>query len=76
MDSFGKKTQVYVRLLKEGTEVFRPTLAVDLGDGFFKLMATPEYDPNDEDWEIPPNTTVRIVMHHGSSGEFPLAVEP
>jgi len=43
---------VYVRLLNEGTAVFRPTEALELGGGLFKLVATSDYDPEDEQWEI------------------------
>jgi len=76
MDSSTSPTEVYVRLLNEGTEVFRPTQALDLGGGLFKLMAGPGYDLEDEEWEILPNTTVRVEMHHGASGDFLLAVMP
>jgi hypothetical protein len=76
MNSSANKVQVYVRLLNEGTEVFRPTLAVELGEGLFQLLATLEYDPEDEEWEILPDATVRITMYHGSSGDLPLAVRP
>ena len=76
MDSSSNKARVYVRLLNEGTEVFRPTFAAELGEGLFKLIATPDYDPENEEWEILPNATVRIKTHHGPSGAFPLAVEP
>jgi hypothetical protein len=70
------KVQVYVRLLNEGTEVFRPTQAVEIGKGLFELMATPHYDSEDEAWEFLPGAIVRIEMRHGASGSFPLAVEP
>lgn len=70
------RVRVYVRLLNEGTEVFRPTRAIALGDGLIKLMATPDYDSENEEWEILPEATVRIRMVHGSSGDFPLAVAP
>jgi hypothetical protein len=41
--------EVYVRLLNEGTEVMRPTQATDLNNGGFRLAATPDYDPTDEE---------------------------
>lgn len=37
--------ELYVRLLNEGNEVFRPTRALDLGDGNFKLLPQTDYDP-------------------------------
>lgn len=52
---------IYVRLLDEGTEVFRPTEAKPLSDGCFKLLSTEDYDPDDENWEFPPGSVVRAV---------------
>ncbi len=55
---------IYVRLLEEGTPVWRPTLAIPLDDGRFKLLATNNYDPKDEDWEFSPGSVVRGEMMH------------
>jgi hypothetical protein len=52
-------TTIYIRLLDEGTEVFRPTKADDLGDGVFKVLPSPDYNPQDEKWEFVPGTLVR-----------------
>lgn len=52
-------TTIYVRLLDEGTEVFRPATAHDLGGGVFKVLPSPDYDPQDEKWEFVPGTLVR-----------------
>jgi len=67
--------ELHVRLLNEGTEVFRPTRALKLGGGLFKLVAAPGYDSGGETWEFLPGTTVRVEFHHGSRGDFPLAVK-
>jgi hypothetical protein len=50
--------QVYVRLLDEGTDVWRPTTAVRLADGRFRLLPTDDYDPAIETWEFPPGSMV------------------
>jgi hypothetical protein len=68
--------ELHVRLLNDGTEVFRPTRALKLGGGLFKLIASADYDPNHETWEHLPGATVRVVLHHGYRGDFPLAVKP
>ena len=39
--------ELYVRLLHEGTDCSRPTQAVELGKGLFRVLATPDYDPQD-----------------------------
>jgi hypothetical protein len=68
--------ELRVRLLNDGTEVFRPTRALKLGGGLFKLVASPDYDPHHEIWEHLPGATVRVELHHGVAGDFPLAVRP
>ncbi len=55
-------TTIYIRLLGEGTEVLRPTEAEELRDGLFKLLPTPNYDPEDEHWEFAPGSVVRGVF--------------
>ena len=52
---------IYIRLLDEGTEVLRPTEAEELADGVFKLLPTPDYDPDDEHWEFVPGSVVQSV---------------
>lgn len=52
---------IYIRLLDEGTEVFRPAPAELLDEGILKVLPTPDYDPEDERWEFLPGTVVRGV---------------
>ncbi len=54
-----KTIEIYVRLLGEGTECSRPTQALELGNGLFKILPTSNYDPADEAWEFPPDSIVR-----------------
>jgi hypothetical protein len=68
--------ELHVRLLTEGTEVFRQTRGLKLGGGLFKLIASPDYDPHRETWEHLPGATVRVELHHGVAGDFPVAVTP
>ena len=59
---------VYVRLLNEGADAFRPTQAEKLPSGGYRLLPTPDYDPEDEHWEFAPHETVicdRIKLHGG-----------
>ena len=74
MDSDRKKAMIHIRLLDEGTEVFRPTQAVDLGNGLFRILPAPDYDANDETWEFPPGSVVRVEPREGSSGQYLVAV--
>ena len=52
---------IYIKLLDEGTEVIRPTQGVSLGNSEYKVLATTDYDPDDEHWEFPPGSIVKCV---------------
>lgn len=54
-----ESVEIYVQLLEEGTPTARPTQAVPLGNGLYKILPTPNYDPEDEIWEFPPGSIVR-----------------
>lgn len=69
-------TTIYIRLLDEGTTVYRPTGAEELGDGIYRVLATPDYDTEDETWEFPPGTLVRCttLLLTGDQGDVPCMV--
>jgi hypothetical protein len=67
-------TTVYVRLLDEGTDVFRPTLADVTSDGFYMLKPMEDYDPEDEHWEFLPGQVVRCQSMKLHGGERLVAV--
>ncbi|MBI4346712.1 MAG: hypothetical protein HY553_07635 [Elusimicrobia bacterium] len=70
-------TTVYVQLLDEGTPCSRPTQAEPLGDGRYRLLPAPHYDPEDERWEFPPGSIVRTELRKDGSGAlYRLAVKP
>lgn len=71
-----KTVKIYIRLRQEGIECSRPTQALDLGDGLFKVLPTPDYDPEDEVWEFPPDSIVRSQVQRSNGGEFLLAIKP
>ena len=64
----GTEALVYVRLLDEGTDVWRPARATALSDGSFRLLQPNGYDPNAERWEFPPSTKVRCVTRKFADG--------
>lgn len=69
-------TQVYVRLLGEGTDVTRPTLAQEIGGGMYKLFPTPDYDTDGESWEFVPGSMVRAEERTDNAGQtYLLAVK-
>ena len=75
LDTNTERTKIFVRLLGEGTEVSRPTEALVLGDGLFKILPIPNYDPEDEVWEFPPGSVVRCKTLRDHSGEYLLAAK-
>ena len=68
--------EIFIRLLDEGTECSRPTQALNLGDGLFKVLPTSNYDLGDEVWEFPPGSIVRSAIRRSEGKEFLLAVAP
>lgn len=66
--------RVYVQLLGEGTLVFRPSLAEFLGPNKVRLVAPPDYDPEDEDWEFKPGSVVRVERQAFRNAERLVAV--
>jgi len=53
-------TIIYVRLLNEGTEVFRPVSATRIALDIFKLDNEDSYDSEDEEWEFLPGSQVCV----------------
>jgi hypothetical protein len=60
---------VYVRLLDEGTDVWRPVRATALPDGTFRLLEPDDYAPRAESCEFPPSTKVRCVAKKFADGD-------
>ena len=62
--------EVFVRLVGEGTPVWRPVPAVHVSDGMYRLggAQTP-----DEQWEFEPGTVVRCAQRRFSDGTEGLA---
>lgn len=60
--------QVYVRLLDEGTMVYRATTGILVGADTYLLKAPLGYDKEDENWEFPPGSFVKCVERVLSDG--------
>ncbi len=56
--------EVYVPLLDEGTEVWRPTTGVLLAPDVVQVLPTADYDATLEHWQFPPGTKVRCVSEN------------
>ncbi|MFZ5930226.1 MAG: hypothetical protein ACOY15_03305 [Pseudomonadota bacterium] len=66
---------IYVELLEEGTPTIRGTDAISLGNGVYKVLATPNYDPEDEIWKFLPGSLVRCEPRKNFGEEILYAVE-
>ncbi len=64
---------VYIPLLNEGTSVVRPTQAIRLGENVYRILPTSDYDPDDEEWEFPPETSVECDLETRSGQEVLVA---
>ena len=63
------RTTIYVKLLNEGTEVYRPVTATHISGNRYQVEGFDIYDPEDELWEFPPGCYVNVVgtITHGET---------
>jgi hypothetical protein len=74
VEQYGEVCDVLVRLVDEGTEVFRLTQGVQLGPERFRLLGAV---PPGEKWEFQPGEVVRCIIKVLSSDQAHwLAVKP
>ena len=66
---------IYVRLLNEGTDVFRPTRSIPIGGDKYRLLLDDQIDINDETWEFSPGSIVRCRVIESEGEKILLAVE-
>jgi hypothetical protein len=50
--------EIYIPLLDEGVDVYRPAPAHQIGPSIYIILRPDDYDPEDENWAFPPGTTV------------------
>jgi hypothetical protein len=68
MSSQSKTVQIYVALLNEGTDVWRPVQAVTVEESIYQVA--PEQEPDsDETWEFQPGDFVRCELKTFSDGQ-------
>jgi len=65
--------EIYIPLLNEGTAVIRPTKGLPVGEMRFKVLPTPNYSPELEEWEFPPGTVVECAIEKRGSREVLVA---
>ena len=68
-------TTVYVALLDEGTDVFRPVEAIGMGNLRFDLLRPHVYDEHSEAWHYVPGSVVRCEKQEKDGEQVLIAVE-
>lgn len=61
-------TTIYVYLIDEGVDVWRPVQAVQLSEGLFRIDPDSEV-PDTEQWQFQPGQTVRCRRRRFENGE-------
>ena len=65
---------IYIALLDEGTNVWRPAPARKVGDSTYEVLRPSDYNPDDEQWEFPPGSVVECVSRTDPGGNWMIAV--
>jgi hypothetical protein len=65
---------IYVALLDEGVEVWRPVLAVRRAEGLFEIISRND-SPETESWEFPSGSLVRCITKQLFEGPCLVATE-
>jgi hypothetical protein len=66
----GDTTTIYVELLDENVDVWRPVAALHVRDGVYRLS---DVAPEEERWAFPPGSLVRVEERELSDGRFLVA---
>jgi hypothetical protein len=60
---------IYVKLLHEGVDAWRPVQAINEGNNTFVILPNADiYNPNDEEWQFSPGQTVKVRQEQHSDG--------
>lgn len=65
---FGMTERIYVRLLNEGLDVWRPAPAWKIGQRTYIVLRPETYEPDDEQWEFLPGSAVECDTRELSGG--------
>jgi hypothetical protein len=68
--------EIYVPLRNEGTDVLRPTTGILLEKDVVRVVPTRDYNPDVEEWEFLPGSTVRCVKEFRGGREILVARHP
>jgi len=69
------RKRIYIRLMDEGTDVFRPVFATKISDQVYEIDTSNPYDQEDEVWEFLPGARVRVESRFLSGQAELVAIE-
>lgn len=69
------KSEIYIQLVNEGTEVWRPTKGLKLEGDLYKILKTNNYNSEDENWEFKPGSIVKCKFRIISGSKCLVAIE-
>ena len=67
------ESRIFVALLDEGTDVWRPVAATQIDDVVWQI--DDQLIPNDEEWEYQPGSMVMVAEKKGDQGSYLVAVK-
>lgn len=71
-----KQATIFIRLLEEGIDVWRPAQALrQETQNHFRVLEPSDYDPSDEKWEFPPDSVVVCEQRSVDGEDVLVAIE-
>ncbi len=67
---------IFVRLLDEGVEVWRPVEAQRVGEDVYRIIMDQPYDREIETWQFEPGDHVVVELIESNEGPILAAVRP
>jgi hypothetical protein len=64
---------IYIPLLHEGIEVYRPTAGLRLRENIYQVLPTEHYGSDDECWQFVPGSVVECAMEFRNGQEILIA---
>jgi hypothetical protein len=65
---------IYVKLLNEGTDVWRPVEAKKIDSDIYEISSNNKYNNDLEEWQFPPNSKVICVSERKNDKDIKIAI--
>ena len=67
--------EIYIPLINEGTDVWRPAKGRRIKDLIFEVLCPDDYDSMNEDWQFKPGNIVKCKKVNMENKEILVAIE-